>query len=512
MKLVKRLWWVVVILAVAGGGLFYYQNVQAKQASAASGQASLQTAKATQGTISTNVSATGSVRSSQNAVVSWTVSGKVGQVAVKVGDLVQANQVLASLDSSSLPQTVLTAAQDLIDAQDALETLKTSKLEMAQAQQNLADAQTSLDTATSARTKLNYDRGSLGTIASAEANYQMAKANVDRLQAQYDNVSSRPETDPGRLNALSNLENAKKARDKALATVNWYKGKPSVQDISAADAALALAQANYDDALRTYNRVKGGPTQAELAAAQNKVTAAQTMLDSVNLTAPFAGTVTQVSTKPGDLVTATTTGVRIDDQSAIYVDLSVSEVDINSIQAGQAAVISFDAVPDKTYAGLVSAVGQVGVSSSGTVNYTVTIQITDADQSIKSGMTASAAIATTIHDNALLVPTKSIKTVSGKKVVYLSQNGGAQAVTVTTGMTSDTLTEILTGDLKAGDLVITNPSATTTSTKAGTSSAGLLGGLLGGGGVSGPPAGGGPGRSSGGSSSSSSSSSSTGGK
>ena len=376
MKLFKKLWWILAILVIAAGGFLFYQNVQARQLSTQS-QPGQQTVQVTKGEIGTVVSATGSVRSNQNTTVSWAVSGKVGEVLVKLGDQVKSDQVLATLDPDSLPQTVLNAQQDLIDAQQALEDLQSSKVDIAQAQTDLADAQTALDDANKARAQLNYARGTQGTIASAEANYILAQNNVDKLQSIYDGMTDRPENDPGRLNALANLENAKKARDKALATVNWYKGKPSDQDIAAADADVALAQAKYDDALRAYNRLKGGPTAAELMAAQNKVTAAQALIDSVNMTAPIEGVVTDLQIQPGDLVSEGTQAVRIDDLSGIFVDLSVSEVDINSIQTGQAAAITFDAIPDQPYTGKVTRVGQVGTSSSGSVNYTVTIQITD---------------------------------------------------------------------------------------------------------------------------------------
>ncbi|HVN54620.1 MAG TPA: efflux RND transporter periplasmic adaptor subunit [Anaerolineaceae bacterium] len=506
MKLLKKLWWILAIVVIAAGGFVFYQNVQAKQTGQS--QVSQQTVKVTKGEISTTVSATGSVRSNQNTIVSWTVSGKVGKVLVSLGDQVKADQILASLDSTSLPQTVLNGQQDLIDARQALENLQSSKVDIAQAQSDLVSAQTALEDATKSRAQLDYARGTQGTIASAEANYILAQNNVDKLQRIYDNMSSRPENDPGRLNALANLENAKKARDKALATVNWYKGKPSIEDIAAADAAVALAQAQYDDALRTYNRLKNGPTAAEITAAQNKVTAAQALIDSVNLTAPIDGVVTSLDIQAGDLVSSGTQAVRIDDLSGIFVDLSVSEVDINNIQAGQAAAITFDAIPNQTYSGEVTRVGQVGESSSGSVSYTVTVQISDPDAAIKSGMTAAASITTSTVSDALLVPTRSIKTVNKQKVVYVSSNGQVTPVNVETGLTSDTMTQIVSGNLKEGELVLSNPTTSTTTATNSGGGPGIIGILSGGGSPAGggaPPAGG-PSGNSGGSSSSGSSS------
>ena len=363
MKIIKRFWWIPVILILAAGGYLYYRSTQVRQRQTAF--ANVQTVRLTKGSISTNIGATGTVRSNQNATAAWAVDGQVGNVTVKIGDKVKKGQILASLSPSSLPQEVLQAQSDLITAQQALEDLQASKVDIAKAQQDLATAQTNLTKAQQARAQLNYNRGSADTIAAANANYIMAQNNVDKLQGIYDGMTDRPENDPGRLNALANLENAKKARDKALINVNYLKGKPSDQDIATADAALALAQAQFDDAQRAYDRLKNGPSAAEITAAQNKVAAAQGLIDSVNLTAPFDGTVTQLSVKPGDLVTKGTEAVRVDDLSSIFIDLQVSEVDINQVQTGQSAELTFDAIPEKTYTGKVVQVGQVGTDQLG---------------------------------------------------------------------------------------------------------------------------------------------------
>ncbi|HVN53795.1 MAG TPA: efflux RND transporter periplasmic adaptor subunit [Anaerolineaceae bacterium] len=454
MKIIKKYWWILVILILAVGGYFYYRNTQVRQRQAAI--ANVQTVRLTKGTITSTVGATGTVRSNQNATVAWAVDGQVGNVAVKIGDQVTKDQILASLSPSSLPQAVLQAQSDLITAQQALEDLQDSRVNIAQAQQNLATAQTNLTKVQQTRAQLNYIRGTTDTIAAANANYLMAQNNVDKLQGIYDNVSSRPENDPVRLNALANLENAKKARDKALVNVNYVKGKPSAQDIATADAALALAQAQVDDAQRAYDRLKNGPSAADIAAAQSKVTAEQGLIDSVNVTAPFDGTVTDLSVQVGDLVTKGTQAVRVDDLSSIFIDLQVSEVDINSVQVGQDVELTFDAIPEKTYNGKVVQVGQVGTTSSGTVNFTVTVQVTNADQDVKSGMTSQATITTSTVANALLVPTRAVRLVGSQHEVYVKRGTQIIPVSVQIGLTSDTMSQIVSGNVKEGDQVVAN--------------------------------------------------------
>ncbi len=68
--------------------------------------------------------------------------------------------------------------------------------------------------------------------------------------------------------------------------------------------------------------------------------------------------VTQLETKVNDVISETaaasatkTTAIRIEDLSTFYIDTTVNELDVNSIQPGQAAEIQFIGIPDKTYHG-----------------------------------------------------------------------------------------------------------------------------------------------------------------
>ena len=106
-----------------------------------------------------------------------------------------------------------------------------------------------------------------------------------------------------------------------------------------------------------------------------------------------------------------TTAFRIDDLSNLYIDLSISEVDIAQIQVGQKVTLAFDAISDKEYTGIVSKVVMVGTVSQGVVNYPVTVQITDGDTTVLSGMTASVEIITAESANVLVVPNKAIRTI-----------------------------------------------------------------------------------------------------
>ncbi|MBI2331045.1 MAG: efflux RND transporter periplasmic adaptor subunit, partial [Chloroflexi bacterium] len=171
----------------------------------------------------------------------------------------------------------------------------------------------------------------------------------------------------------------------------------------------------------------------------------------------FDGTVTQASPVVGDQVTLGTVGFRVDDLSSLLVDVQVSEVDINHVAVGQNATLSFDAILGKTYNGKVIEVGQAGDTVQGVVSFTVTVELTDADEQVKPGMTAAVNVIVEEVKDTLLVPNRAVRLVDGERVVYVERDGGPTPVTITLGASSDTMSVLASGDIKEGDLIILNP-------------------------------------------------------
>jgi HlyD family secretion protein len=275
--------------------------------------------------------------------------------------------------------------------------------------------------------------------------------------------------------------------DQMLATYNWYILPWTPNDIAQADGNVSVTKANLDkaqadweilkdgpnsasvtlaeaklaDAQRAWDRVKDGPTQADITAAQATVDAAKATLDSVYLTAPFAGTVTQLDIKPGDIVSSGTDAFRIDDMSSVYIDLQVSEIDVNNLKLNQPATLTFDAIPDNQYTGVVTQIGIVGTVSQGVVNYPVTVRIDNPDPSVRPGMTAALSVVINQHENVLMVPNQAIRVSGNQRTVTVLFEGQQIPVPVTVGLSSDTETEVTGNQLREGDEVVINQSAST---------------------------------------------------
>jgi HlyD family secretion protein len=119
--------------------------------------------------------------------------------------------------------------------------------------------------------------------------------------------------------------------------------------------------------------------------------------------------------------------------------------------------LSFDAILDKQYKGVVNQVAPVGDAIQGVVQFNVTVELADADANVKPGMTAAVNIVVTQIDNTLLVPNRAVRLQNGQRVVYILSNKQLQKVNITLGASSDTTSQVIGGDLKEGDQVVLNP-------------------------------------------------------
>jgi HlyD family secretion protein len=506
MKKSSLLWLIPVVLILAAGGYFIISRTQSQAAKAA---ANIQTVKLEQGTISAIVDTTGSVRTNQSAQISWQTSGKVNEVKVELGDQVKANDVLALLEPASMRANIIQAQADLASAQQALDDLMNSTTPQAQALQDVQDAQTALDnynnnfpvnqakaytdmiTATYNLTRTVNHRNYLVSLRPPQADidaagsiYRQAKQKVDSLQQNFDDLSSMPVNDRARKKARHALSTAQEQLDAALTVLTWYMNKPNANDIANADTdiemtrsdvaqaqdawnkvkdgpdatQLAILKARLTDTQRKYERVKNGPSETDIQSAKARIVADQATLSVGQLAAPFDGTITEVDVMVGDLVKPGDLGYQIDDVSSQYVDLQISEVDINKVELGQPATLTFDGVPGKQYNGQVDRIGRVGKINAGAVDYVVSVKLTDADSKVRSGMTASASIVVGEKQDVLLVPSIAIRVVNNQTVIDVRRGGQVTQVVVQTGLSSDTQTEILSGDVKAGDEAVVSQS------------------------------------------------------
>lgn len=176
--------------------------------------------------------------------------------------------------------------------------------------------------------------------------------------------------------------------------------------------------------------------------------------------APFDGTVVSVGIKKDDVLSAMdySSGgtIQLVDTTAIKFQGLVDEIDILKVKTGQKAMLSVDAVPNKTFTGTVSFISPYRTAdTSSVVKFAVTIQLDPTDVELKGGLTATADIDIYNAENVLVVPLSAVTTTpAGSFVTVMHEaTGQSEKRQVTLGKQNFQFAELLSG-LKEGDKVI----------------------------------------------------------
>ncbi|MHB8404255.1 MAG: efflux RND transporter periplasmic adaptor subunit [Gammaproteobacteria bacterium] len=222
-----------------------------------------------------------------------------------------------------------------------------------------------------------------------------------------------------------------------------------------------------------------------LRIAQAQLSQAQQNLSKTVIRSPINGMVTSLPVKVGETVITGTnipgsTLMEIADPSEVQADVQVDEADIANLKLNEDANINAVSYPNDTFHGKVqfiaASVTDNSTSTSATqtaqqgVTFEVKIGLTDQKlPRVRPGMSCRAEIFTQSTPNAIAVPlqailyennpnSKSLEPTSGA-YVYVLRDGKARKLDVTTGVSSDTYQEIVSG-LKTGETVITGPYTT----------------------------------------------------
>ena len=154
----------------------------------------------------------------------------------------------------------------------------------------------------------------------------------------------------------------------------------------------------------------------------------------------------------------------ISPDDTMTLEVSVDELDINSVEIGQEAAVTFDAIEDKEFTGEVTEIGNTASVNGGVTKYTVSVSVPK-DEEMKQGMNASATITIENRENVITIPVNALQEKGNKVFVYTEkdEDGNLSGETeVTTGLSDGTTVEITEG-LSEGDTVYYNKSGNTDS-------------------------------------------------
>jgi HlyD family secretion protein len=226
---------------------------------------------------------------------------------------------------------------------------------------------------------------------------------------------------------------------------------------------------------------------AQIKVAEAQVQQAQAALDSssINLKytkilSPVNGTVISRNIDIGQTVAASfqtpTLFTIAQDLTKMQIDTSVDEADIGKVKASQKATFTVDAYPELPFKGKVSVVRNAPITVSNVVTYNAVIVVDNTDLKLKPGMTANVSIETESKQGVLIVPNTALrfkpatsvatpdqKRTKGPKGpgVWILENNKPKNVKITTGISDGNYTEVASGELTEGQLIITDSSNST---------------------------------------------------
>jgi HlyD family secretion protein len=261
-----------------------------------------------------------------------------------------------------------------------------------------------------------------------------------------------------------------------LTTLSGYIGKinSDVAALAAIKSTITSALASVPEKQASLDKTKTGADSLDLESAQLSVTKAQNGLQDAKDTlanyyvrAPFGGTVAKLNVKTGDPANSNTAVATLIANEQV-VDIPLNEVDVAKVKVGEKATLTFDAIDSLTLTGKVASIDTIGTVTSGVVNYTVTIAFDTTDPRVKPGMSTTASIITQVEQDVLTVPSSAVKNSPNGSYVLAFTTGSVdtssttslttatipQQIPVTTGISDDTNTEILSG-LTEGQQIIT---------------------------------------------------------
>jgi len=397
-------------------------------------QPSYITAAIKRGDINSAVQATGTINPLTTVPVGSYVSGTVQYIFADFNTRVKSGQVLAQLDPAIYEAQVIQARGNLANAQANLVTLQ-ANVEVDQA-----------------------------NLAKSQANVKYQQATAKRSQDLFTS---------GVVSADSN--------DLVQSTLGQ-----AVADVNSQVAALDQAKAQLAQARTQVTAMQGALKQME------------TNLKYTTIISPIDGTVVARNIDVGQSVAATLQAPNVftiaQDLTRMQVYAKTDESDTGSIKVGTIVSFQVDAFPTELFHGRVSAVRLNAYQVQNVVTYDTVIDFDNPDEKLRPGETAYVTIPTGHASNAILIPNTALtftpnlnraelqavfKQYNISREASTTHLGGWQLVwkigadkkpipvAMQCGITDFNNTQMLQGDLKEGDTVITGQQSTGMATSSG---------------------------------------------
>ena len=369
----------------------------------------VEVAEVQSGSLSNDGTYIGTISAEGTASIIPLVSGTVEEIAVSVGDTVNAGDLLCRFDNESA-RIALESAQAAY--QSALTGVSSAEAAVSSAQESYQSA------------LAGYGGTGDGSLTVLEEQVRLAQDNYEDTQALFE-IGAAPQVEVGQayqtlLSAQAGLESAQAA-------------------LSAAEAGVQQAQAGVESA------------QAGVASAQVGVSSAEYQLSLYDLTTPISGVVEAVNVTENNFSASGTVAFVISNGNNKTVTFYVTDQVRQTLTPGQEVTVTSDGM---VYQGAITEISGVVDASTGLFQVKAVIDAQD----LPDGLAVELSTTAYVVEDAVLVPSDALYFEDGDAYVFLLRDGTAVRVPVTIGLyTTDTIA--ITQGLTPGDQVITSWSA-----------------------------------------------------
>src|ERR1044072_2538949 len=499
-----------IMLAVLLAG-FYFWNDD-------SSSAQYLTARVERGNLRNTVTATGTLQDVTTVQVGSQASGTISALYADFNSIVKKGQVIAQLDPAVTKAQVEQAQANL---QQARASLAQAKAAVANSRAGITDAQAK-------------NLAAKSTVQNNQAGVSASEANVAVLKAQQDDAMSLLKQQESLLKsgvvaqrdydvALTAYKTAEAKYNQAVAQLSQSK----LSEQSSASAGMAQSNAAVEQSKAQLQQAQAQVEQntAQVQQAEAALSLAQVNLSHTTITSPIDGIVVSRDVNVGQTVAASLSAPTLftiaNDLTQMQVIANIDQADIGLVEQAKSVKFSVDAFPGKDFDGKIQEMRLNPTNVQNVVTYNVVIDVSNPEQTLKPGMTANLTITIDERNNVLKVPNSALRftpqdanrqrTGAGagqgqwqgrrqqqqqgdnaaggnggenrfapasapvlpgqvRDVWVMGQNGKPERRRITVGLSDGSATEVVDGELKEGDMVITGQQISGGSSNANTQS------------------------------------------
>lgn len=463
------------------------------------------TALVVRGDIEQQVSVTGTLKPVDEVDLSFNRSGKVAEVAVPVGAMVEAGQTLLKLDSRDALialEEAKVAYEDLINVDlldvtkaknnvveleaDVVSSYDNARSTLSAESKSLNDVVNSLDDLFAHDAYLSSNSYGMGSVAkdrrdqAEDSFYEAQRAVRDFMKVYQVNFTSNDnkviEESIDRLYQVANTVSRAAKESKDIITYLKERDYGDVDEAADAYDSVSSLSVSANDAVDNVFTAKNlivnnkrllseakldladlldGPDATDIRSSKLAIQQKEKDYSDYFLTSPIAGVVTKQDVAVGEQVSADVAVVSVISADKLEIEANVPEVDIGRVAVGHNVDINFDAFPGENFTGKVIAVDPAQTVIDGVVNFKVTISLDIKNGvDLKSGLTANVSIKSTLAQGVLLVPRSALIERDGRYFVNVVTGRTVTEKEITVGVLGQIgNAEILSG-LNEGETIL----------------------------------------------------------